>query len=72
MRDRVFPGDGTADVAGILGAVDAGGYRGWYELEILSDDGRELSGMIKGTKAAHVAKWRLVGPSCLQTASRPD
>jgi len=39
---------------------------------ILSDDGRELSGMIKGTKAAHVAKWRLVGPSCLQTASRPD
>jgi hypothetical protein len=39
---------------------------------ILSDDGRELSGMIKGTKGAHVAKWRLVGPSCLQTASRPD
>jgi sugar phosphate isomerase/epimerase len=40
VRDRVLPGDGTADVAGILGAVDAGGYRGWYELEILSDDGR--------------------------------
>jgi sugar phosphate isomerase/epimerase len=40
VRDRVFPGDGTADVAGILGAVDAGGYRGWYELEIISDDGR--------------------------------
>ena len=39
---------------------------------ILSDDGRELSGMIKGAKGAHVAKWRLVGPSCLQTASRPD
>jgi hypothetical protein len=31
---------------------------------ILSDDGRELSGMIKGTKGAHVAKWRFVGPSC--------
>jgi hypothetical protein len=39
---------------------------------ILSDDGRELSGMIKGAKAAHVAKWRLIGPSCVQTASRPD
>ena len=39
---------------------------------ILSDDGRELSGMIKGTKGEHLAKWRLVGPSCLQTASRPD
>ena len=31
---------------------------------ILSDDGRELSGMIKGAKGAHVSKWRLVGPSC--------
>jgi sugar phosphate isomerase/epimerase len=40
VRDRVLPGDGVADVAGILGALDAGGYRGWYELEILSDDGR--------------------------------
>jgi sugar phosphate isomerase/epimerase len=40
VRDRVLPGDGTADIAGILGAVDGGGYRGWYELEILSDDGR--------------------------------
>jgi sugar phosphate isomerase/epimerase len=39
-RDRVYPGDGVADVAGILGAIDAGGYRGWYELEIISDDGR--------------------------------
>ena len=39
---------------------------------ILSDDGRELSGMIKGTKGEHLAKWRLVGPSCIQTASRPE
>lgn len=39
VRDRVLPGDGTADVIGILGSIDAGGFRGWYELEILSDDG---------------------------------
>lgn len=40
---------------------------------ILSDDGHEMSGMIKGTKGAHVARWRFVGPSCIQTAaSRPD
>jgi len=39
---------------------------------ILSADGRELSGLIKGRKGAHLAKWRLVGPSCVQTASRPD
>jgi sugar phosphate isomerase/epimerase len=38
--DRVLPGDGIADLAGILGALDESGYRGWYELEIFSDDGR--------------------------------
>jgi sugar phosphate isomerase/epimerase len=38
--DRVLPGDGVADVSGILGALDEAGYRGWYELEIFSDDGR--------------------------------
>lgn len=37
--DRVLPGDGIADVAGILSALDSAGYRGWYELEIFSDDG---------------------------------
>jgi sugar phosphate isomerase/epimerase len=37
--DRVLPGDGVADVRGILGALDGAGYRGWYELEIFSDDG---------------------------------
>jgi hypothetical protein len=31
---------------------------------ILSDDGRELSGMVKWPKGAHVARWRFVGPSC--------
>ena len=38
--DRALPGDGLADLAGILGALDESGYRGWYELEIFSDDGR--------------------------------
>jgi sugar phosphate isomerase/epimerase len=38
--DRVLPGDGVADLPAMLGAVDAGGYRGWYDLEIFSDDGR--------------------------------
>jgi len=28
------------DVTGILGALDEGGYDGWYELEVFSDDGR--------------------------------
>lgn len=38
---------------------------------VVSDDGRELSGMIKGAKGAHVATWRFAGPSCVQTA-RPN
>jgi sugar phosphate isomerase/epimerase len=37
--DRVLPGDGIANVTGILGALAAGGYRGWLELEVFSDDG---------------------------------
>jgi sugar phosphate isomerase/epimerase len=37
--DRLLPGDGVADLPGILGSLAAGGFDGWYELEILSDDG---------------------------------
>ena len=37
--DRLLPGDGIADLPGMLGSLDAGGFDGWYELEILSDDG---------------------------------
>ncbi len=38
--DRVLPGDGIGNVTGFLGALDAGGYDGWIEVEIFSDDGR--------------------------------
>jgi sugar phosphate isomerase/epimerase len=37
--DRAFPGDGTADVPGILRALDAAGWDGLYDIEIFSDDG---------------------------------
>jgi sugar phosphate isomerase/epimerase len=37
--DRVLPGDGIIDLAGIFGALDAGGWEGWADLEIFSDDG---------------------------------
>jgi sugar phosphate isomerase/epimerase len=37
--DRVLPGDGVADLPGILGALDAAGWNGYYDLEIFSDDG---------------------------------
>jgi sugar phosphate isomerase/epimerase len=38
--DRLLPGDGELDLPGFFGALDAGGFRGWYDLEVFSDDGR--------------------------------
>jgi sugar phosphate isomerase/epimerase len=38
--DRALPGEGRADLPGILAALLESGYRGWYDLEIFSDDGR--------------------------------
>jgi len=39
-EDRVLPGDGVADLPGILAALRAGGFDGWFDLEVFSDDGR--------------------------------
>jgi sugar phosphate isomerase/epimerase len=38
--DRALPGEGRAVLPGILAVLMEGGYRGWYDLEIFSDDGR--------------------------------
>jgi sugar phosphate isomerase/epimerase len=35
--DRVLPGDGTADLPAILGALERAGWDGYYDLEIFSD-----------------------------------
>jgi sugar phosphate isomerase/epimerase len=37
--DRLLPGDGLAQAPGVIAALLRGGYRGWYELEVFSDDG---------------------------------
>jgi sugar phosphate isomerase/epimerase len=37
--DRALPGNGAANVATILGALDAAGWGGYYDLEIFSDNG---------------------------------
>jgi sugar phosphate isomerase/epimerase len=37
--DRALPGHGTANVAAVLGALDAAGWGGYYDLEIFSDNG---------------------------------
>ena len=37
--DRALPGDGVADVPRLLAALDEAGWRGFYDIEIFSDDG---------------------------------
>jgi sugar phosphate isomerase/epimerase len=37
--DRVLPGDGTADLPAILGALGRAGWDSFYDLEIFSDNG---------------------------------
>jgi sugar phosphate isomerase/epimerase len=37
--DRVLPGDGSADLPAILGALGDAGWDGFYDLEIFSDNG---------------------------------
>lgn len=39
--DRVLPGDGTIDIAALVRALEKGGFDGWWDLEIFSDDGRD-------------------------------
>jgi sugar phosphate isomerase/epimerase len=40
FADRLIPGDGTIDLPGIFGALVRGGYTGWFDFELFSDDGR--------------------------------
>jgi sugar phosphate isomerase/epimerase len=37
--DRVLPGDGAADLPRLLGALEAAGWDGYYDVEIFSDNG---------------------------------
>jgi sugar phosphate isomerase/epimerase len=39
-QDRLLPGDGVADLPGIITALRAGGFDSWFDLEVFSDDGR--------------------------------
>jgi sugar phosphate isomerase/epimerase len=37
--DRLLPGDGTIDLPPMLAALEAGGFDGWYDVEVFSDNG---------------------------------
>jgi sugar phosphate isomerase/epimerase len=36
--DRTLPGEGVMDLPAIIGALEAGGYDGWFDMEIFSGD----------------------------------
>lgn len=40
FADRLLPGDGIMDLPALFAALERGGFDGWYDLEIFSDDGR--------------------------------
>ena len=37
--DRVLPGDGVIDLAAVFSALEEGGFDGWYDVEVFSDNG---------------------------------
>ncbi|MGY2876111.1 sugar phosphate isomerase/epimerase [Marmoricola sp. URHA0025 HA25] len=40
LADRLLPGDGIIDLPALVAALSRGGFVGWYDLEVFSDDGR--------------------------------
>ena len=37
--DRVLPGDGKIDLPAIFSTLESAGYKGWYDVEVFSDNG---------------------------------
>jgi sugar phosphate isomerase/epimerase len=62
--DRVLPGDGDLDLPGFFGALDSGGFKGWYDLEVFSDNGmwgNAYPDSLYNLKATEVAKRAVAG-----------
>lgn len=58
--DRAMPGRGILPLRGIVRALERGGYRGWYELEVISDD-LERMGYDQALRSMRTAVRRLAG-----------
>jgi len=57
--DRLLPGDGDLDLPGFFSALDKGGFKGWYDLEVFSDNGMwgdTFPDSLYNLKATEVAK----------------
>jgi sugar phosphate isomerase/epimerase len=69
-NDRALPGEGAMDLVGLLRALIQGGFDGWYDIEIISDDGtfgddypdslwrREPADIIERARDGFLAAWR--------------
>jgi sugar phosphate isomerase/epimerase len=68
--DRALPGEGVMDLPAILGAVEEGGFDGWYDLEIFSSESYPDSllrlpaaELVRRGKAGFLAAWEARRPS---------
>ena len=73
-NDRAIPGDGIIDIAAYLRALMDGGFEGWFELELISDDGsftddypdslwrRDPQEVIQESRRGFLDAWRRAGP----------
>jgi sugar phosphate isomerase/epimerase len=62
--DRALPGEGIMDLPAILGALEAGGFDGWYDVEVFSGEGYPDSllkldpvELVRRAKAGFMAAW---------------
>ena len=55
-----MPGDGVADNAHILRVLEDAGYRGWYDVEIFSEDlwATSLEELVDGCRTWFDGVWR--------------
>jgi sugar phosphate isomerase/epimerase len=58
--DRALLGKGVLPLRTMFRALEAGGYRGWYELEIISDDVEQM-GYERVLRQTRTAFARLLG-----------
>lgn len=40
LADRLIPGEGSIDLPALFGALERGGFDRWFDIEVVSDDGR--------------------------------
>jgi sugar phosphate isomerase/epimerase len=67
--DRALPGEGVMDLPAIIGALEAGGYDGWYDMEVFSGEHYpdslmklEAAEMVRRGRESFVRAWEARRP----------